>query len=74
MNSTPPELIKQFKKGDWVLVRNGKKAHKLIQGYNGLVPRCTPMRHSIGLTYSVHVDQEDMRDGTNSEKCKRCAG
>jgi len=61
-----------FKKGDWVLIGAGKKAHQLIQTYNGLAPRCTPMSHSNGVSYGGDVLPEEMKDGSSSAKCKRC--
>lgn len=61
-----------FRVGDWVLIGSGKKAHKLIQGYNSYTKRCTPNKHSLGFVNSADIEQEEMRDGASAEKCKRC--
>jgi hypothetical protein len=59
--------------GDWALVGSGKKAHKMIQGYNGLAKRCTPFSH--GGWYDsecADYEQEDLKEAGNADRCKRC--
>ena len=64
-----------FSSGDWVIVRNGKKAHKLVQGYNGPAKLCTPVSHSAtGFSCSADFEQEELSDGSGAERCKRCTG
>jgi hypothetical protein len=63
-----------FKKGEWVKIYGGKKAHKLVQGNWGLAIRCTQIAHhkGTGTSHSAHIEQEDMTNGEGVEKCKRC--
>ena len=66
--------IMKIKVGDWALVGNGKKAHKMVQAYNGLAKRCSPMSHGeIYGSESNGFFQEDLREAGDAEKCKRCS-
>ncbi len=66
----PP--MKRFKPGDWVIICGTGKAHYLVQGYDTPTMGCTPNVHRLGFTSCAIIEQEEMSDGSNAEKCKRC--
>ena len=65
-----------FSVGDWIMINSGKskKAHRLVQCYNGLGISCMANSHrSCGLSESMHIERDDMRRAKpEDEKCKKC--
>lgn len=60
---------KKYEVGDWVVIDGGKKAHRLVQSYNGLTAAC---KKTIS-GYSTVVEQEQMASGDGIDKCRVCS-